>query len=78
MPRPTGENPVYSGFAKGSNDYVVVALFSVKDGDAENADEAQRQSIALRRERTLGIAELVGTMDSLRETAIVTEFPENL
>lgn len=78
MPHPEEGKVVYGGFAKQSGDYAVVALFKVEDGDPAAVDEAQIEQLVRARERALGIAELIGAMDDLRDKASVKLYPENL
>ena len=78
MPHPEQGKATYGGFAKQSGDYIVAALFKVEDGDPASVDEAQRARIVQTRQRALGIAELIGAMDNLREKASVKLYPENL
>ncbi len=78
MVRPEENKAVYGGFSKQSGDYTVVALFRVEDGDPAAVDQAQREQLVRARERALGIAELIGAMDNLRDKASVKLYPENL
>ena len=78
MPHPAADQVEYRGFSRQLGGYAVVALYSVKDGDAESVDEAQKQSLVQSRLRALRIADIIAAMDYLRDSASVTVFPENL
>lgn len=78
MARPAEGVKAFSGLALPSGDYVIIALFSVKDGDLATMSNEEKQTATANRERFYGISQLLGVTNDLRRGAEIKEYPENL
>ena len=69
MPRPVGEQAIFSGLALGSGDFVLLALEEVRDGDLSTLTEAEREQVSRELSRIQGAAEMAALLDDLRSDA---------
>ena len=78
MGRPSPGNPLYGGVQTRSDDYVVIALDEVIDGDFKELEEQIRRTARTNLAREFGREDLDSLMSSLRSTASIDIREENL
>ncbi len=69
MPRPDGEKVLYGETTLGNGDHVVLVLYQVSDGSADNLAEQDRKSVISSMERMLGQASFKHMIGNVRETS---------
>ncbi len=78
MARPTEGETKWHGLELMNGDYAIIALYQVKDGDPSSIDEATRASLKSTLQRTRSQSEGAYLVDSLKQQAVIKEFPDNL
>jgi peptidyl-prolyl cis-trans isomerase D len=68
----------YSGFSASNGNYIVVALSAVTDGDASLVEEEEKQGLKANLQRLSAEAEIKAYIDSLKASADIEVFEENL
>lgn len=76
--RPTEGETKWHGFELRNGDYAVLALYQVKLGDPVSIDEADRASLRDRLQRNRSQSEGAYLVDSLKQQAVIKEYPDNL
>ena len=76
--RPAADEPVYGGVVLPSGDYAVISLTSVEDGDPGSSTKAARDALRASLERGYGQDVYGGFLRTLRASASIEIFAENL
>lgn len=76
--RPSRDKPSLQGVELGSDDYAIVAVFSVRDGDASKATEEERLSVRRELQRIYGQGAFDSLLAQIRNKADITVYKNNL
>jgi peptidyl-prolyl cis-trans isomerase D len=78
LPHPQPENPAFAGQPLESGDYVVLGLYSVRDGELGKLDEKAHQSLVQEIERGRGEIAYRDFIEEMKSGANIKIYAENL
>jgi peptidyl-prolyl cis-trans isomerase D len=78
LPHPQPETSAFAGQPLESGDYVVLGLYSVRDGDLGKLDRKARQSLVQEIERMRGELAYRGFIEEMKSEASIKIYAENL
>ncbi len=77
-PKPTQDTPSYSGFVADNGNYIVIQLTAVEDGDVAAVESEQREALEGHLKRIATESELQALLASIKESAEIEIFEQNL